>query len=123
MNINKMRTPWANPRVIGVILLVFIFGMACGALTMRLKSRQSSSRAAMARLENKKNVLASFKKELDLTPQQEEKMEIVLDDFMKYIHDLQVQMDEIRSHGRDQILKILNDEQKKKFETVLANSR
>ncbi len=50
-------------------------------------------------------------------------MEIVLDDFMKYIHDLQVQMDEIRSHGRDQILKILDDEQKKKFETVLANSR
>src|SRR5690606_11784370 len=99
------------------------FGMACGALTMRLKSRQSSSRAAMARLENKKNVLASFKKELNLTPQQEEKMEIVLDDFMKYIHDLQVQMDEIRSHGRDQILKILDDEQKKKFETVLANSR
>lgn len=90
---------------------------------MRLKSRQSSSRAAMARLENKKNVLASFKKELNLTPQQEEKMEIVLDDFMKYIHDLQVQMDEIRSHGRDQILKILDDEQKKKFETVLANSR
>ena len=123
MNTNKMRSPWANPRVIGVILLVFIFGMACGALTMRLKSRQSASRAAMARLENKKNVLASFKKELDLTPQQEEKMEIVLDDFMKYIHDLQVQMDEIRSHGRDQILKILNDEQKKKFETVLANSR
>ncbi len=118
-----MRLPWSQPRFLALLLLVFISGMACGLLTMRIKTRQAASRAGMARIENKKNTLASFKKELNLTPLQEEKIEIVLDDFMKYVHDLQVQMDETRSHGRDQILKILDDEQKKKFETLLARTK
>lgn len=90
---------------------------------MRMMARQASSRSSMARLENKKDMLARFQKELDLSPQQVEKIEIVLDDFMKYVHDLQVQMDETRSHGKDQILKILDDDQKKKFEKLLANSQ
>lgn len=115
--------PWSNPRLIATLVLVLLIGMATGVLTMRLRTRQSASRAGMARLENKKVALNSFKKELNLSVQQEEKIEIVLDDFMKYVHDLQVQMDETRSHGKDQILKILNDEQKKKFETLLANSQ
>ncbi len=90
---------------------------------MRLRVRQANARTALSRLENKKDTLARFQRELDLSPQQVEKIEIVLDDFMKYVHDLQIQMDETRSHGKDQIVKILNDEQKKKFEKLLADTQ
>jgi uncharacterized membrane-anchored protein YhcB (DUF1043 family) len=101
-------------------MLVFLVGMATGALTMKLYARRAAhSRASIASLE-KKAVLEGFKKDLQLDQHQVEKIEIVLDDFMKYVHDLQNQMDETRRYGREQILRILNEDQRKKFEKSLA---
>jgi DNA-directed RNA polymerase sigma subunit (sigma70/sigma32) len=53
------------------------------------------------------------KKELDLTPVQVEQMETILDDFAKYYTT-------VLSDGKSRILQILNDDQKKKFEKMLA---
>ena len=87
---------------------------------MKLAARNAARERALIRLDNKKEVLARFQKDLDLNQQQVEKIEIVLDDFMKYVHDLQAQMDETRAHGKEQIRRILNDEQKKRFEKMVA---
>jgi hypothetical protein len=69
--------------------------------------------------DNKGTILARFRKDLDLTPQQAEKFEIILDDYMKYISDLQEQMDEVRTHGRSQLMKVLNEDQRRRFEKSL----
>jgi hypothetical protein len=115
------RISWSNPKVLTTLLLVFLCGAATGALSVKLMMRRAVPRATLTKLDNKKELLARFEKELELTPTQVEKIEIVLDDFMKYMHDLQTQMDETRSFGKEQILKILNDEQKRRFERSLAN--
>ncbi len=117
------RISWSNPKVLFTLLLVFLCGAATGVLGMKLNARQAAARAKTMRLEDKRVVLERFKRDLNLDVQQVEKMEIVLDDFMKYVHDLQVQMDETRLHGKEQMLKILNDDQKKKFEQMLSEAQ
>ena len=54
------------------------------------------------------------------TPAQSEQLETILDDFFTYYHTLQAQLDDVRSSGKQRILRILNDEQKKKFEQLAA---
>lgn len=114
------RISWSNPRVLGTLLLVFLSGLAAGALTMKLYARRAAVARAGIATSDKKVLLERFKHELELDQAQSEKIEIVLDDFMKYVHDLQNQMDETRRHGKEQILRILNEEQRKKFEKSMA---
>ena len=62
-----------------------------------------------------------FRKELNLNPQQASEMETVLDDFMMYYQTLQAQMDDVRATGKARILRILNEEQKSKFEKMIGD--
>lgn len=114
------RMSWSHPRVLGTLLLVFLAGFGTGALTMKLTARRAAiARSGIGSLD-KKVALEQFKKDLNLNPAQVEKVEIILDDFMKYVHDLQNQMDETRRYGREQIIRILNEDQRKKFEKTVA---
>jgi hypothetical protein len=70
--------------------------------------------------ENGKEIaLQKFRKELNLTPDQEREMRTVLDDFVTYYQTLQAQMDDVRATGKQRILKILKDDQKQKFEKMI----
>ena len=117
---NTHRTSWSNPKVLASLLLVFLCGAASGALVLRLTTRP------VTRLNDPEAVVKSvgrMKQELNLTPEQTGKLEIILDDYMKYMHDLQSQMDDVRVHGKEMIIKILNDEQRAKFEKLIANAK
>ena len=114
------RTTWSHPRVLGTLLLVFLAGVGTGALAMKLTARRAAiARTGIGSLD-KRVALEQFKKDLNLTPTQVEKVEIILDDFMKYVQDLQNQMDETRRHGKEQIIRILDEDQRKKFEKAVA---
>jgi len=116
------RISWSNPRVLSTLLVVFLCGAAAGALAMKFAARQSAIKAStLLRTGNKAEILNRFQRDLELTPVQVEKIEIVLDDFMKYMSDLQMQMDDVRLHGKEQILKILDENQRRKFEKSLAD--
>ena len=118
------RIRWSNPQVLATLLLVFLCGAASGVLGTKLWARRNAPKVSAAlRLEHKRDVLERFKTDLDLSREQVEKIEIILDDFMKYVHDLQVQMDETRAYGKEQILKVLTEEQRKKFERTLAEAQ
>lgn len=114
---------WSNPRVLATLLLVFLCGAAAGALAVRFAARQAARSSVAVLPENKKDLLERFQKELVLSPIQVEKVEIILDDYMKYMHDLQTQMDDVRVHGKAMIVKVLNEEQRKKLERMLADAR
>jgi hypothetical protein len=113
------RISWSNPRVLGALLLVFLCGAAAGAMSVRLMRSGRIPAFTALKADNKGTILARFRKDLDLTPQQAEKFEIILDDYMTYISDLQEQMDEVRTHGRSQLMKVLNEDQRRRFEKSL----
>lgn len=111
---------WRNPRVLATLFVVFLFGASVGALAMRAGLHQVLHRPGPYWKEGGKEIsLQRFKKELDLTPVQEQQMETVLDDFMMYYQTLQGQMDEVRASGKDRIVRILSEDQRKKFERMM----
>src|SRR4051794_26820920 len=115
------RAPWQNPKVIYTLVFVFLSGAAASALAMRLSFAPERHRTAAYWKEGGDKIsLERFRKELDLTPDQEREMATVLDDFVMYYQTLQAQMDDVRATGKQRILKILHDDQKQKFEKLLG---
>jgi len=133
MNYDDRQATWQNPRVLGLLLLIFLVGAAAGAVVMKLAdramvaqamtevahSRETAKSADLAR--NRDLTLQHFKTELNLTPKQTEQVQLILDDFLKYMQTLQDQMDDTRALGKQRILRVLTDEQKLKFEKVMSD--
>jgi hypothetical protein len=122
-----MTTPtkpaWRNPRLMLALALIFFCGAIAGAVVMGTAFHHwpSASRPSPSWREGGKEIsLLRFKKELNLTPMQTEELELVLDDFMKYYQMLQSQMDEVRAMGKTRIQRVLDEEQKRKFEKMLS---
>jgi hypothetical protein len=112
---------WRNPRILVTLLLVFLCGATLGMLTMSLRGYRWMHPSAAASKESEKEIsLQRFKKELNLTPAQAEQLETVLDDFFMYYHTLQAQLDDVRATGKKRILRILNEDQKRKFEKMVT---
>jgi Spy/CpxP family protein refolding chaperone len=113
--------PWRNPRIVLTLTLIFLVGFLTGALSMRLEVKRAVQRQeSFAEVARKEIALEKLTKDLDLTPEQRKHLDMVLDDFVKYVQMLQVQMDEVRADGKDRIMGILNPQQKKKFEKMLG---
>lgn len=115
------RASWQNPKVLTMLLLVFLCGATVGALAMRAGLHDAMHKSGPYWKEGggKDVILERFKKELNLSPDQTKQMETVLDDFMTYLQTLQSQMDEVRANGKDRIVRILNDDQRKKFDQMV----
>jgi Spy/CpxP family protein refolding chaperone len=117
-----MICPWRSPRVLLTLLLVFLAGAAAGALGMRygIYGWRARSGDPYWKEGGKEISLQRFRRELDLTPEQAQQMEGVLDDFVLYYQTLQTQMDEVRASGKERIVRILNPEQRRKFDGIMA---
>lgn len=114
------RATWRNPRLLATLLLVFLCGAAVGTLAMSLSGRfRAHAQQASWKEGGKEVTLERFKRELDLTPEQAAQLETVLDDFFMYYHTLQAQLEEVRATGKNRILRLLNPEQRKKFEKMM----
>lgn len=114
------RPSWQNPRVLAILLAVFLAGAVFGALTMRagLHARMHSSAAFW-----KNDSLLSYDKltrELKLTPEQSLQLKTILDDYARYHQDLQAQLDDWKATGKNQILRILDPGQRARFEQLAA---
>jgi Spy/CpxP family protein refolding chaperone len=119
------RASWKNPRLLLTLSLIFFCGAIAGAAAMGTVFHHwpmSWSKSNLSWRESGKEIsLQRFKKELNLTPTQAEQLETILDDFMMYYQMLQSQMDEVRASGKVRILRVLNEEQKHKFERMLSD--
>lgn len=115
--------PWRDPRVIGLILLVFLCGSAAGALSARYRYRQLMQKppAAVWKEYGKEVTLQKFRKELNLRDDQAKEIELVLDDFMMYYQTLQAQMDEVRASGKERIVRVLDASQREKFGRMMSD--
>lgn len=114
------RPSWQNPRVLGILLMVFLCGGVAGALVMRagLHARLHPN-APMWRNETMLTYDRLTKdRELGLTPEQCRQLRSILDDYARYRQDLQAQLDDWKATGRNQILRILQPEQRTRFEQL-----
>jgi hypothetical protein len=116
---------WQNPRILLTLFVIFLCGACAGMLTMALGAHRwmhaQTLPAAPAWKESGREVsLQRFRQELNLSPQQTEQLETILDDFFTYYHTLQAQLDDVRASGKQKILRILDENQKKKFEKLMT---
>jgi hypothetical protein len=113
---------WQNPRILLTLLLVFLCGASAGMVVMAMGEHHWMRAQAQSAWKDssKEKLLQRLKKELELSPGQSEQLETILDDFFTYYHTLQAQLDDVRASGKERILRILNDDQKKKFEKIMT---
>jgi Spy/CpxP family protein refolding chaperone len=113
---------WRDPRIISVLLLVFLCGSAAGALGWRYtRVSAAAPNPAQAWKEGGRDItLQKFRKELNLTDEQAQEIAVILDDFMMYLQTLQAQIDDVRASGKDRIVKILNAQQREKFSRMMT---
>jgi len=114
------RPSWRNPRVLSVLVAVFMAGAVCGALTMRAGLHRVLHGASTSSREEAVLSYDKLSTELNLSPEQRRQLKTILDDYARYHEDLQAQLDDWRATGKNQILRILNPEQRARFEQ-LAN--
>jgi hypothetical protein len=99
------------------LTLVFLTGVLTGAVAMNLGAHKLMHRSAPFYTEGGKDVwLHRWQKELDLTPEQTQQMTLILDDFGTYYRN-------VLSDGKGRILRILNEDQKRKFDKMLEDQR
>ena len=124
--IHDTRPSWHNPRILTILLLIFIGGGIAGAVAMRMRSAALQRSPAMMGVwqeSDKTLYLENLKRELDLTPDQAKKISEVLDDLVMFYQNLQTQMDDLRAQGKRRIVQVLTEEQRKKFEKRLDKFR
>lgn len=115
------RITWHHPRVLLVLCTVFLCGMATGALMVRVAGVAAARPSISTWKETTREMtLARFKKELNLTPDQAREMETILDDYVLYYQNLQGQIADIRMQGHERILRILDPQQREKFESMMT---
>jgi hypothetical protein len=106
-SIQSPRTAFA-----ATIVLVFLSGVVVGALAMNFGVHKGLHRAAFWTQPGKEISISRLQKELDLTPAQTEQLKTLLDDFAHYYQA-------VLANGKGNIYKILNEEQKRKFDRLL----
>jgi Spy/CpxP family protein refolding chaperone len=114
------RASWQNPRVLTTLVLVFLTGAMAGAITMRAGLHEKMHRSAPSYWRDGRNEFSydMLKKELDLTPEQSERLKTILDDFVKYHEDLQAQIEDVRATGKNRIMQMLDTRQRQRFEQL-----
>jgi Spy/CpxP family protein refolding chaperone len=113
------RPTWQNPRILTTLVLVFLAGALAGAIGMQEGLHAQLHRgAAYWRGDKAEFSYQRLKTDLNLTPEQAERLKTILDDFAKYHEDLEAQIEDVRATGRTKIVQILTPEQRKRFEKL-----
>ncbi len=113
-------TTWRNPRIITLLLLIFLAGGLVGAMVMRQVHRRAHERLGYQVTDSAMLSYDQLKDELNLTPDQAQKLKTMLDDFVRYNQDLQMQIEDYRATGKNRIRSILNPQQQQRFEKLCA---
>ena len=106
------------------ILLIFLCGVVAGALSMKLwsgegRQTQVAQADTIPTISRTQRLLERFTRELKLTPEQVHQLTVILDETrLRY----QIKEDSTRAEGRNRIRQILTDEQRAKYEAIIADA-
>jgi Spy/CpxP family protein refolding chaperone len=119
--ITDKKPTWHNPRILALLLLVFLGGVGCGVYATHHYMARAAARSLVSWREGgRARTMAHLKQDLSLTADQAQQIETLLDDLAMYYENLQGQMDDFRQDGKERIKKILTPEQQKKFDQILG---
>ena len=121
----------ANPRIAFTLAVVFLAGAATGMLVMRygIHEQLHSTPSAATADKGRDPMLERIRTELNLSPDQTERLAAVLTDYKDYyksvedqIRDIHLreQIEDLRSTGKNRIMEILNADQRAKFEKMIG---
>ena len=116
------RASWQNPRILGLLLTVFLLGGVVGAVAMKagLHERLHRATASNSQPAFEKLTYDRLCKDLNLSAEQSNQLRSILDDYVKYNQSLQDQVQDARATGKSQILRILNADQRQHFEQLVT---
>jgi len=108
------------------ILLIFLCGIVSGALATNLWTNWGRTRAAQGAqadspppLSRTQRLVERFTREMNLTPEQTQQLTVILDEsWLKY----QRKEDATRAESRNRIRRILTDQQRVKYEEIIADA-
>ncbi len=111
---------WSNPKVLAIVAVIFLCGAAFGSAVTRqyLHSKLFPERQQQPIEVARHLGLARLKAELNLTPDQEKTVTKELDDYAKYYQNIEEEREDVAEHGKQRILHVLNDQQKKRFNEI-----
>jgi Spy/CpxP family protein refolding chaperone len=115
-----------NRKALALLALVFVLGVALGAVGHSVADRRVLGARTERRLQTRPNpprAVARLTTELNLTPDQQKQVGDILADTQHRFDAVREQIDpelvHIREQGRDQIRQVLSPEQRPKFEDFL----
>jgi hypothetical protein len=114
---------WSNPKVLLVLAVMFLCGAAFGSAVTRsyLHARWGSTHQTSEPIEQAQRVgLDRLQRQLNLTPEQVKAVTKELDDYAKYYQNIEDEREDVAEHGRQRILDVLNDDQKKRFNQIFS---
>lgn len=112
-------------RAFALVLLVFVLGVALGALTAYLAAGRvwGARPPGESHREKRARMVEQLSRDLNLTADQRRQLEAILNDMGSKYQALHEQMapqsEQIRRQGREQIRAILTPEQRPKFEEFM----
>jgi hypothetical protein len=124
---------WHHPRVLSALACIFISGVAVGAMGLRYYQRNYTGaltappaaiasplqvRSASAMPEGGQ-LLNRMHQELDLSPEQQSEMRQFLEDYAKYVYEIQMQMRDTELTGRERMARILREDQRQRFNEMM----
>lgn len=112
-----------NRKAIALLLLVFLLGIAFGAVGHIALDRHAFASRNRNRVTGQPHLVNRLTRELNLTADQQEKLTTILKDMQQKFAAVRQQMtpqfEQIRNQGHDQIRQMLTPEQRPKFEEFL----
>jgi hypothetical protein len=115
-------TAWCNPKVLGILAVVFICGIVCGAAATRaFMHYRMGSGSYYQSMERARGIgLQKLKEQLELTPAQVQIVTKELDDYAKYYQNIEDQREDVAELGTQHILNVLTPDQKQRFYKLLG---
>jgi hypothetical protein len=106
-----------------LIAVVFLLGaIVGGSLGTTIVSRKFAAPGEISESQRRNMLLEKFRSRLKLTPEQSEKVRVILEQTHQQFKDLnqsiRPQSDEIRSRMRGRVRELLGEDQKKAFEVM-----
>lgn len=113
-------------KICGVLFVVFLCGVAAGAVALRVYQAGATSAPETAGALNPASdpsaAVEHLRDELKLDEQQYSQVHSVLDECIMQEADMVSRIQALRTEGRERIEKILNDQQRERFRTLLLES-
>jgi uncharacterized membrane protein YciS (DUF1049 family) len=104
------KASWCNPKVLVIFAVLFIAGVACGAMLTSMVFHWRIHSAVLAPVS-----LGELRDRLHLTPDQQQVVAKELDDYVKYYQNIEEEREDVAEHGKRRIMSVLNPDQRKQF--------